>query len=105
MKPDPRIFERAIELAACPAADMLYIGDNYKKDVLGPDAVGMQAIWVNNPDIMTNPRFHEFHWGAMPEVPKEPLAVAKAVVHSLPELLGMLVKPESSIVNKRARLE
>lgn len=94
-KPDPRIFEKAIELAGCPAADMLYIGDNFKKDVLGPVAVGMPAIWVNNPDIVANPRFADFHWGAMPEVPVEPLAAAKAVVRSLPELLGLLAKPKS----------
>jgi len=98
-KPDPRIFEKAIELAGCPAADMLYIGDNFKKDVLGPVAVGMQAIWVNNPDIVANPRFTEFNWGAMPEVPAEPLAVAKAVVQSLPELLGLLANPKSLVAS------
>lgn len=101
-KPAPRIFERAIELAGRPAADMLYVGDNFKKDVLGPSAVGMQAVWVNNPAILANPRFKEFHWGAMPEVPAEPLAVAKAVVQTLPELLGMLIKPESPALSNEA---
>lgn len=49
----PKPDERPFRLAACKAgvscSEMIYIGDNYQKDVVGAKNVGMRAIWVRTP--------------------------------------------------------
>ena len=47
-KPDPKIFERALQKADCAPEECLFVGDVYKKDVLGPEKAGMRALWLNN---------------------------------------------------------
>jgi len=48
-KPDRRPFLLAAERAGVPCTAMVYVGDNYEKDVLGAQAVGMRAVLVRNP--------------------------------------------------------
>lgn len=48
-KPDERPFRLAASKAGVPCNDMVYIGDNYSKDVVGAKNVGMRAIWVRTP--------------------------------------------------------
>lgn len=31
-------------------SEMCYVGDNVSKDFIAPEALGMRAIWINNPD-------------------------------------------------------
>jgi putative hydrolase of the HAD superfamily len=69
-KPDPRIFELALDRAGVEPGDALYIGDLYSVDVLGARAIGLDAILID-PDGC---------WGAVdcrsaPDV--------RAAVHSL----------------------
>jgi putative hydrolase of the HAD superfamily len=45
-KPDPRIFHRALEIAACDADDAVYVGDSPANDVAGAAAAGLRAILV-----------------------------------------------------------
>lgn len=92
-KPDPRIFERALELASVHPSEMLYVGDNFGKDVQGPAALGIQSVWVHNPNLLLNPLFKEYHWGAHPVIPENPHDVAVAVIQAVPELLEMLHAP------------
>jgi 2-haloalkanoic acid dehalogenase type II len=40
-KPDPGIYECALEKARCPAAQVLFVGDSPAHDVTGPQAMGM----------------------------------------------------------------
>ena len=47
-KPDPKIFERALQKAQCAPEECLFVGDVYAKDVLGPEKAGMRALWFNN---------------------------------------------------------
>ena len=47
-KPDPKIYERALQKAGCAPGECLFIGDVYQKDVLGPEKAGMRALWFNN---------------------------------------------------------
>ena len=47
-KPDPKIFERALQKADCKPEECLFVGDVYAKDVLGPEKAGMRALWFNN---------------------------------------------------------
>lgn len=46
-KPDPRIFELALELAGVPAHLAVYIGDSPDHDVAGAQAAGIPAVWMN----------------------------------------------------------
>jgi putative hydrolase of the HAD superfamily len=45
-KPDPRIFEQALELADVPAADAIHVGDSIENDVEGARALGIRAVLV-----------------------------------------------------------
>jgi putative hydrolase of the HAD superfamily len=40
-KPDPGIYEFALQKAGCAAAEVLFVGDNPVHDVVGPQSLGM----------------------------------------------------------------
>ncbi|MBI2902669.1 MAG: HAD-IA family hydrolase [Candidatus Methylomirabilis oxyfera] len=46
-KPDPRIFQMALERAGVEPAEAVYIGDLYSIDVVGSRAAGMDAILLD----------------------------------------------------------
>jgi HAD superfamily hydrolase (TIGR01509 family) len=46
-KPDPRIFQIALDRAGVEAADAVYVGDLYSVDVLGARGVGMEGILLD----------------------------------------------------------
>ncbi len=46
-KPDPTVFELALELAGCATAECLHIGDEPYLDVEAARALGIEAVWVN----------------------------------------------------------
>ncbi|HRV96820.1 MAG TPA: HAD family hydrolase [Anaerolineae bacterium] len=48
-KPNPRIFEIAIEEAKAAPDQILYVGDNYLDDIVGANNVGMDAVLINRP--------------------------------------------------------
>lgn len=48
IKPAARMFEIAAEYTGIPCPELIYIGNNYKRDVIGAKALGMSAILVNN---------------------------------------------------------
>lgn len=43
-KPDPLIFERALELAGTSAHETLYVGDNYFADIIGARRAGLMPV-------------------------------------------------------------
>ena len=45
-KPDPRLFEAALELAGVAPGDALHVGDRPDKDVEGAHALGMRAVLI-----------------------------------------------------------
>jgi len=47
MKPDPAIFQIALDKLSVPAAESVYIGDSLTHDVAGAQAAGMKAIWLS----------------------------------------------------------
>ena len=47
-KPDPAIFNLALQTAAVIARNCLYIGDNYYDDALGSRKVGVPALIINH---------------------------------------------------------
>jgi len=46
-KPDPSIFEHALEIVGLSADEVLMVGDNLMTDILGSSKVGMQSVWIN----------------------------------------------------------
>jgi putative hydrolase of the HAD superfamily len=46
-KPDPGIFEAALELAGCEAADALHVGDTAEEDVEGARAAGIRPLLID----------------------------------------------------------
>jgi putative hydrolase of the HAD superfamily len=53
-KPDPRIFQAAMERAGCSASETAHVGDSVRSDVAGAKAAGAWAIWFN-PTGRANP--------------------------------------------------
>ena len=50
-KPEPAIFQEALDLAGCDAADAIMLGDNPATDIAGARALGMDAVLLgNHPD-------------------------------------------------------
>jgi FMN phosphatase YigB (HAD superfamily) len=45
-KPSPRFFERLLEAAGRPAAEVAYVGDRYDNDVVPATAAGMFAVHI-----------------------------------------------------------
>ena len=45
-KPDPRFYERVVELTRSAPADIAYVGDRVDNDVLPSTAAGIHAIWI-----------------------------------------------------------
>jgi HAD superfamily hydrolase (TIGR01549 family) len=48
-KPEPGIFEMAIEKSGVPPQRMLYVGDNVTDDIEGSNNVGIDAVLINRP--------------------------------------------------------
>ena len=46
-KPDPRIFELALEQAEVEPHEAIYVGDSVIADVPGAHAAGLRAVWIN----------------------------------------------------------
>ncbi|MFP4321687.1 MAG: HAD family hydrolase [Anaerolineales bacterium] len=45
LKPDKRIFERALGCLGLPAAQVVYVGDHIFMDVLGAQQAGLKGVW------------------------------------------------------------
>lgn len=46
-KPDPRSYQAALAAAGAPPHQVLWVGDDPERDVRGPLAAGIQAVWFN----------------------------------------------------------
>jgi putative hydrolase of the HAD superfamily len=47
VKPHPRLFERALELAGVGADEVVHVGDSYAEDIEGALAVGIKGVLVD----------------------------------------------------------
>ena len=60
-KPDPKIFVRAAERLGLSLTECLFVGDNPLADVVGAEAAGMPAVWLETsmpwPPDVSAPRF------------------------------------------------
>lgn len=46
-KPDPRIFQIALDEAGCSAGEMVHVGDSLEIDVAGARNAGVRSVWLN----------------------------------------------------------
>jgi len=49
-KPDPTIFEHALEKMNLSKDEALMVGDNLMTDILGASRIGMKSVWINRHD-------------------------------------------------------
>lgn len=47
-KPDPSIFEHALELCQLKPEEAMMVGDNRMTDILGANRVGIPSVWINH---------------------------------------------------------
>jgi HAD superfamily hydrolase (TIGR01662 family) len=76
-KPDPRFFEKVVELAGCSSGEVVYVGDRVDNDVLPALACGLQAVHVRRGP-----------WGRLQTTPDGVLAVDS--LSALPDALASL---------------
>ncbi|MDO4496444.1 MAG: HAD family hydrolase [Bacteroidales bacterium] len=67
-KPDPRIFQIAIERLNVPTKDIVVVGDSYNKDIEPAISLGCKAVWLkgvswnpNADDINFEPSISSLH--------------------------------------------
>ena len=76
-KPDPRIFQLALDRAGCRAEQTVMVGDRLDNDMIPARALGMKTVWVRQGD-----------WKyASPRTPEE---TPNLVIEDLKELEEML---------------
>lgn len=63
-KPDPLVFQYAMEISGTNASESLMIGDNYEADILGAKSVGLDTIYYNpgGLDVVDKPTYNIQHW-------------------------------------------
>lgn len=50
-KPDRRMFDVALGLAACDPSEVLHVGDSLPNDVAAPQQLGIRSVWLNRDGI------------------------------------------------------
>lgn len=53
-KPDPRVFEAALEQLDVEAGTACHVGDNLHTDVAGANAAGLLSFWINRHGLRRN---------------------------------------------------
>ena len=53
-KPDPRIFQIALEKAGCSKRELLHVGDSLTDDVAGAINAGINCVWLNRHKVKNN---------------------------------------------------
>lgn len=76
-KPSPRVFNLALDALDASPESTLFVGDNPVDDVIGARNSGLGAVWITTG-----------------EYPIEAGGAADAIIHELPELVGVLRKLE-----------
>ena len=55
-KPDPAIFQIAVQALACPPERTLVVGDSYEKDILPAHTIGCRTVWMKGHEWTTKER-------------------------------------------------
>ena len=62
VKPNPEIFDILIARYAIPASQILYVGNNQEKDVIGARNSGLKTVWINRKGEKLNPGIPKPHY-------------------------------------------
>ena len=46
-KPEAAIYHQALQLMGAVADETIMVGDNYRRDVLGPQELGIRGVWIS----------------------------------------------------------
>jgi putative hydrolase of the HAD superfamily len=46
-KPDPRLFQIALEKAGCSREELVHVGDSLENDIIGAKRAGIKCVWIN----------------------------------------------------------
>ncbi len=47
-KPDPRIFQAALDALSCPPGEAIVVGDSYDRDIVPAKSLGCGTVWLQN---------------------------------------------------------
>ena len=63
-KPDPLVFQYAIDISGTTASESLMIGDNYEADILGAKSAGIDTVFYNPQGsiVSDKPTYDIRHW-------------------------------------------
>ncbi|GAB3021992.1 YjjG family noncanonical pyrimidine nucleotidase [Spirosoma pulveris] len=63
-KPNPQVFQYAMEISGTNATESLMIGDNYEADILGAKGVGLDTVFYNpQGQLVSDPPTYDIrHW-------------------------------------------
>jgi putative hydrolase of the HAD superfamily len=50
-KPNPRIFQIALEQSGCARGELLNVGDSLRNDIIGAMSAGLPCVWLNRDGI------------------------------------------------------
>jgi YjjG family noncanonical pyrimidine nucleotidase len=66
-KPDPVIFNYAMEISGADVSESLMIGDSYGADILGAKGVGMDTVFYNTAGLVVEnkPTYDIRHWNEL----------------------------------------
>ncbi len=71
-KPSPNFYRHLIQIAGCPAEQILMVGDDLENDVIAAQANGLQAVWINREDPHSTPAIRDLReLLSSPWTPKE----------------------------------
>lgn len=84
-KPDPRIFQLALDTIGVSASEAIYVGDNFFHDIRGAASIGLRTVWYNPGDSLDHLDFPD----------TTPDAVARSIAE-LGELFGLDISTFSS---------
>ncbi|MBI3633655.1 MAG: HAD family hydrolase [Candidatus Vogelbacteria bacterium] len=50
-KPHPELFRKVLREMKLTPDEAIYVGDNFSRDVVGPNSIGMKAIWISTKSV------------------------------------------------------
>jgi len=54
-KPDPAVFQAALDRLGVPASDAAFVGDSFERDMIPAKSIGMRTYWLLGDQVRTPP--------------------------------------------------
>lgn len=69
-KPDPAMFDHALERLKLHKDEVIMVGDNLNTDILGASRMGIKTVWINRRGITPQKVVPDYEVKALREVPR-----------------------------------